>query len=203
MSGAAAGPVILASASVTRARLLEQAGLAVTSDPAGIDEAALKQRCRADGADAAACAAALADAKAARVARRHESALVIGADQLLACGRDWFDKPEDRAAARRQLLQLRGRSHELATAVAVWRGDQPLWRYCERPRLAMRAFSDAFLDAYLAAAGDSILASVGAYRLEGLGAQLFERIEGDYFAILGLPLLPLLAFLRGEGMLAG
>lgn len=200
MSGGVAGPVILASASATRARLLEEAGLAVTCDPAGLDEAVLKRRCRADGADAAACAAALADAKAARVAGRHEGALVIGADQLLACGEDWFDKPEDQAAARRQLAQLRGREHVLATAVAVWRADRPLWRHSERPRLAMRAFSDAFLDAYLAAAGDSILASVGAYRLEGLGAQLFERIEGDYFAILGLPLLPLLAFLRREGV---
>jgi septum formation protein len=199
MTGLTAAALVLASSSRTRARLLEEAGLAVSCDPAAIDEATMKARCRAEGRDAAACAALLADAKAACVAERRADALVIGADQLLVCGGDWFDKPQDRPAARRQLLQLRGKPHELVTAVAVWRGNRALWRHLERPRLTMRDFSNDFLDAYLAASGDGILASVGAYQLEHFGAQLFERIEGDYFAILGLPLLPLLAFLRAAG----
>jgi septum formation protein len=200
MSSLARASLVLASSSRTRSRLLGEAGLAVTCDPAAIDEGAMKTRCRAEGRDATACAASLADAKAACVAARHEGALVIGADQLLVSGDDWFDKPQDRAAARRQLLRLRGKPHELVTAIAVWRGNRALWRHVERPRLVMRDFSDDFLDAYLAASGDGILASVGAYQLEHLGAQLFERIEGDYFAILGLPLLPLLGFLRETGV---
>ncbi|HUC64145.1 MAG TPA: Maf family protein [Stellaceae bacterium] len=199
MTGFSALPLVLASSSRTRARLLQEAGLAVTCDPAAIDEAAMKARCRAEGKDAAACAASLADAKAACVAERHEGVLVIGADQLLVSGEDWFDKPQDRVAARRQLLRLRGKPHELVTAIAVWRDNRPMWRHVERPRLLMRDFSDDFLDAYLAASGDGILASVGAYQLEHLGTQLFERIDGDYFSILGLPLLPLLGFLRAAG----
>jgi septum formation protein len=199
MSSLTVAPLVLASSSRTRARLLEAAGLAVTCNPAAIDEGAIKLRCRTEGRDACACAASLADAKAACVAERHEGALVIGADQILVSGEDWFDKPQDRVAARRQLLRLRGKPHELVTSVAVWRDKRALWRHVERPRLFMRDFSDDFLDAYLAACGDGIFASVGAYQLEHLGAQLFERIEGDYFAILGLPLLPLLGFLREAG----
>lgn len=199
MSVLAAAPVILASSSRARSRLLRQAGLAVTVDPAGIDEAAVKEACRAEGRDAAACALALAEAKAARVASRHAGMLVIGADQLLVCGEEWFDKPGDREAARRQLSRLSGRRHELVTAVAVCRDGLVLWRRVERPALVMRAFGKRFLDAYLAAAGDAVLAAVGAYEMEGLGVQLFDSVEGDYFSILGLPLLPLLAFLRSAG----
>ncbi len=202
MSGLAAAPVVLASASRIRAKLLEAAGLAVTCDPAGIDEAAMKAECRAAERTAADCALALAEAKAARVASRHPGALVIGADQLLVLEGDWLDKPGDRAAARGQLRRLRGKRHELVPAVAVCRDGASLWRHLERPALLMRRFSDAFLDAYLAAAGEAILSSVGAYQLEGLGAQLFDSIEGDYFSILGLPLLPLLAFLREERVVA-
>ena len=142
---------------------------------------------------------ALAEAKAVRVAARRERALVIGADQMLVLGRRWFDKPAKPAEAREHLLALRGRRHELVTAVCVARDGTVLWRHLERPGLVMRDFSDAFLDAYLATVGDDVLTTVGAYRLEGRGVQLMARIEGDYFSILGLPLLPLLDFLRGRG----
>ncbi|HET7595036.1 MAG TPA: Maf family protein, partial [Stellaceae bacterium] len=121
-------------------------------------------------------------------------------DQMLDCAGTWFDKPHDRADARAQLVALRGKRHELVSAVTVVRNGAVIWHLVDRPRLAMRAFSDDFLDTYLAALGDEALASVGVYQLEGLGAQLFERVEGDYFSILGLPLLPLLDFLRGHGV---
>ncbi len=195
-------PLVLASASRSRALLLERAGLAILCDPAGLDEAAIKVAFRRAGRDAAGCAMALAEAKASHVAPRHPGALVIGADQLLVCGDAWLDKPEDITAARRQLQDLRGRRHELVTAIALYRGDTPLWRHVERPMLAMRNFSDAFLETYLAAAGPDVLGAVGAYQLEALGVQLFASIEGDYFSILGLPLLPLLDHLRRAGALA-
>ena len=202
MTRPAVAPLVLASASRARAVLLEQAGLMVTRDAAALDEAAVKARCRRAGQDAAGCATRLAEEKALCVAERHPGALVIGGDQLLVMGEHWFDKPADRAAARSQLLSLRGTRHELVTAAVVCRDGVVLWRHVERPALRMRAFSESFLDAYLAASGDGILAAVGAYEIEGLGAQLFERIEGDYCSILGLPLLPLLGFLRGAGALA-
>ncbi len=191
--------VVLASGSAARRALLQAAGVAFVVRPAAVDEAAIKAALRADGADAAETAMALADAKAARV--RDPAALVIGADQLLACDGEWFDKPPDLAAARIQLLRLRGRRHELATAVTCWHGGQPVWHHLARPALAMRAFSDGFLDAYLAAEGEALLSSVGGYRLEGPGAQLFDAVEGDHAAVLGLPLLPLLGFLRQHGVL--
>jgi len=195
-------PLVLASRSVTRARLLAAAGVQATVDAAEIAESELKAEFRASGADAAACAAALAEAKALRVAERHRGALVIGADQLLECNGAWFDKPGDPAAARTQLKTLRGKVHTLVSAAAVARDRAVLWRRTDTARLQMRAFSDAFLEEYLASAGADVGASVGVYRLEGLGAQLFARVEGDFFTILGLPLLPLLEFLRGQRALA-
>ena len=193
---------ILASSSRTRAALLGDAGVKVTRDPPRIDETEIKAFNRRKGAEAGVCAMALAEAKALTVAARHPDALVIGADQVLNCGGVWLDKPRGRAEAREQLAMLRGQSHELATAVCVARGANVIWHDLERPRLTMRRFSDSFLNAYIAGLGRDDLGAVGAYRLEGPGIQLFERIEGDYFAILGLPLLPLLAFLRDQGALA-
>ncbi|MBX6370408.1 MAG: Maf family protein [Rhodospirillales bacterium] len=192
------GELVLASASPARASLLENAGFRVTRVPAAIDEAEVKAAFRREGADAAICAVALATAKAERVSRRHSGALVVGADQLLVCGDAWFDKPPDLDHARAQLRALRGRTHELVTAVVVFRDGHDLWHHVARPRLTMRSFSDTFLDEYLAAAGPDVLGSVGAYQLEKLGAHLFARVEGDYFSILGLPLLPLLDFLRAQ-----
>jgi septum formation protein len=198
---AAAPALILASASKARRAVLEGAGLQFETRVAGVDEAAIKEAAQAEGISADEAALILADAKAERVARTVPDALVIGADQLLVCDGTWFDKPPDMAAARTHLQRLRGRRHELVTALVCHRGGQRIWQHVSKPRLTMRDFSDAFLDAYLATEGEALLSSVGAYRLEGHGAQLFDRIEGDQPAILGLPLLPLLGFLRQHGVL--
>jgi septum formation protein len=192
--------LILASGSAIRAEILRRAGVAFTVETSAVDEAEIKSAFRAEQRPAVDCAIALAEAKASRVSRRHAGALVIGADQILVCDGVWYDKPADRAAARDQLLALRGKRHELISAVCVMRDGERLWHVVERPALMVRKFSDGFLEDYLDTAGDAILASVGAYELEGRGVQLFERIDGDFFAILGLPLLPLLAFLRGHGV---
>jgi septum formation protein len=193
--------LVLASASTARARLLRNAGVAFAVDPADLDEGAVKSAQREAGAGAIECALALAIAKAQVVVRRHPSALVIGADQILALDDDWFDKPADLRAARHQLAALRGRTHRLATAVCVCRDEAVLWQAASEPRLTMRDFGDPFLDAYFAAEGDEVLLSVGAYRLEGYGAQIFAAIEGDHFAIQGLPLIELLGYLRSVGVI--
>ncbi len=192
--------LILASASTARRTVLAAAGLRFDVRPAAIDEAAIKRAACSEGLDATAAALRLADAKAADIARQEPRALVIGADQILTCDGAWFDKPADLAAARRLLQALRGRPHELATAVVCHAGDHVRWQHAALPRLTMRAFSEAFLDAYLIAEGKGVLGSVGAYRLEGPGVQLFERVDGEHTAILGLPLLPLLGFLRDAGL---
>lgn len=194
-------PPVLASGSPTRLAMLTEAGVPVAVDPALVDEEEIKQSCHAAGLDAADAAEALAELKARRTAGRHRGRLVIGADQMLECDGRWFDKPVDRDAARRQLADLRGRRHRLVSAAVVVRDDQRLWHAVTTAELTMRPFSDAFLDRYLDVAGADVLGSVGAYRIEGLGAQLFERVSGDHFTILGLPLLPLLDFLRIQGVL--
>lgn len=194
-------PLVLASASATRLRLLAEAGVAAIAEPADIAESEIIASLRAEGALAGECAAALAEAKASRVSARHPGALVIGADQILDCEGEWLEKPRDLDAARAQLRRLRGKPHALLSAVAAVRDGGRLWHALDRAELLMRPFGDAFLDDYLARTGSEVLHSVGAYRLEGLGAQLFERVEGDFFTILGLPLLPLLGFLRQQGLL--
>jgi septum formation protein len=193
--------LILASGSVTRREMLRQAGLAIEVMVAPVDEAEVKASARAEGIDAAETAIMLAEIKAQRLSRRYPDAVVIGADQMLVCDGVWFDKPADRPAARTQLLALRGRDHILPTAVVCFKGGSPIWHHVETPRLWLRAFSDAALDDYLAAEGEAVLTSVGGYRVEGPAIQLFDRIEGDWFSILGLPLLPLLGFLRQNGAL--
>ena len=191
--------LILASGSAARRRMLEAAGLAFEVDVPRVDEEAAKSGFRAEGMSPRDQADALAELKALSVSSRR-GGFVIGADQMLALEGEAFDKPNSVSEARAHLLQLRGRAHELITAAVVARDGQVIWRHIDTPRLTMQAFSDAFLDGYVARAGESVLTSVGAYQLEGLGAQLFERVEGDYFSILGLPLLPLLAFLREHGI---
>jgi septum formation protein len=193
--------LILASASTSRRALLTAAGLSFAVQPAPIDEAAAKRSARASGATAAEAALLLADLKARHVAQAAPDAMVIGADQILVCDGAWFDKPPDIAAAREQLRTLRGRSHELATAVVCQAGQTRVWHHIAQPHLTMRDASDAFIDAYLQAEGDDVTGTVGAYRLEGRGAHLFIRVEGEHSAVLGLPLLPLLAFLRQHSVL--
>lgn len=195
--------VVLASASPARRRLLAQAGIAAEVEAAGVDEAEIKRSLMREGASPRDLAATLAELKALRVSRRRPDALVIGADQLLVAGQEIFDKPADRAQARAQLIALRGREHRLLSAVAVALDSVAIWRHLEETRLTVREFSDGFLEAYLDAVGADVLGCVGAYQLEGLGAQLFSRVRGDYFSVLGLPLLPLLGFLREHGVELG
>lgn len=182
--------------------MLGHAGVTVIADPAAVDEDAVKHACRAEGLGAGEVAEALAELKARRVTPRHPGRLVLGADQMLECDGVWFDKPADRDHARDQLRSLRGRSHRLIACVVAVRDDQRLWHHMDQAELTMRPFGDEFLESYLDAMGDEVLYTVGAYQLEGLGAQLFARTRGDHFTILGLPLLPVLDFLRVQGVLA-
>jgi septum formation protein len=194
--------IVLASMSEIRRRLLESAGINVRPVPSCVDESTIKRTfSRMSGADFPKLAGALAATKAEAVSLRHPAALVIGADQLLLLDDRQFDKPRDLKEAAMQLSLLRGNTHQLVTAVAVARRGAVVWTACAIAKLTMRHFSDDFLTSYIVSMGKDALTSVGAYKIEGRGVQLFHRIEGDYFAILGLPLLPLLSFLRREGCL--
>jgi len=192
--------LILASASETRGNLLRNAGIDFVAHPARVDEESIKAAMQAEGASAVDTAQALADLKAGRVSPGAPGAFVIGADQILECDGVWYDKPESLAAAHRHLTALAGRTHDLHTAAAVAKDGAVIWREATRTSLTMRALDAPAIAAYLAAAGDSVLQSVGAYQIEGRGIQLFATMQGDFFSVLGLPLLPLLNFLRGHGV---
>jgi septum formation protein len=193
--------LILASASPVRARLLSEAGLRVEVRPARIDEAALRDALAAEQVGPRDLADALAEAKARKLAERHPDAVVIGADQVLeADGRAW-GKPADIDAARAQLQHLRARGHVLHSAVVLYHEVRPVWRHVGEVRLTMRPFSDAFLEAYLTRNWPAVSGSLGGYMLEREGVRLFARIEGDYFDVLGLPLVPLLSHLAERGFI--
>lgn len=192
--------LILASTSATRQRLLRDAGIRFTAEAAHVDETVVLESLAAEKVRGRDAADVLAELKAVRVSGRHPSAMVIGADQVLSLESEMFQKPRDVNAARVQLQLLRGRTHVLSSAVCVARDGSVVWRVVEEAKLTMRAFSDEFLDAYLVEAGADILSSVGAYHVEGPGIQLFSRIDGDSFTIQGLPLLPLIGFLRTHGI---
>jgi len=195
--------LILASASTIRAQLLRQAGIDIDIAPARIDEAALRQALEAEGAGSRDIADALAEQKALRISKQHPEALVLGCDQLLECEGELFSKPDSPGDARAQLVRLRGRTHQLHTAAVLCQDAQPIWRHVSTPQQTMRNFSDSFLDTYIERNWSEIRHCVGAYQIEGPGIRLFERITGDHFAILGLPLLELLAVLTRRGDIAG
>ena len=193
--------VVLASGSETRRRLLVAAGVDILVRPADVDERAAERPLLDAGASPGEVAAALAGVKAISVSERVPDALVIGADQTLDLEGERFTKPIDADEARRQLLRLSGRTHQLHSALACARRGELIWQYVDTAALSMRRLTPGDIGRYVAEAGPGILGSVGAYQIEGRGIQLFDRVEGDYFTVLGLPLLPLLAFLRQEGVL--
>jgi septum formation protein len=192
-------PLVLASQSKVRRMLLEAAGIPVEASPAHLDERAIESQVAGGPGEVA---LTLAREKARTVAAMSERKLVVGCDQTLALGDRRFSKPAGRAAAREQLLHLRGKRHELHSAAVVVRNGSVTFATVAVARLTMREFSDDFLEAYLDAAGVNVTASVGAYQLERTGVHLFEKIEGDHFTVLGVPLLPLLQHLREAGVLA-
>ena len=191
-------PLILASVSRWRRDMLDAAGLDITVSPSGVDEDALKESMPID-APKEDLPLLLADYKARQVCPRFVNHLVIAADQVLSCDGRRYDKPPDRTAARAQLQALRGKSHDLVTAAVIYRDGQRLWHTVDTVTLTMRNFSNDFLDSYLDSECPDIFDTVGGYRLEGPGVQLFSQVKGDYFTILGLPLLKILAFLRQRG----
>lgn len=195
--------LILASTSAARRAMLTNAGVPHEAVAPNVDEDELKASLRAEGASPRAVADALAETKAVKISRRAPGALVLGADQVLALpDGTMLDKPTDRASAAAQLRSLRGIEHRLISAAVVAENGTAVWRSVDTAALQVRNFSDQWLDAYLEAEGDVLLGCVGGYRLEGLGAQLFARVRGDYFTVLGLPLLAVLDYLRTRGVIA-
>lgn len=195
--------IVLASGSRSRRTMLENAGIEFSVLPADVDEAAIREAFTGGsdgGADPADIAQVLAIAKAERVSRSKPGALVIGSDQVMAMDGRIFDKPTDMDDARQRLLDMRGKVHQLHAAVAIAIDGAASWSMTDTAQMGVRDYSPAFIGAYLAEAGTRVLSSVGAYQLEGLGVQLFEDIRGDFFTILGMPLLPLLGELRSRGV---
>lgn len=200
--GSAGQPIVLASASITRRRLLEGAGVPHVIEASRVDEDEIKTSLRAEGAPGSDIAEVLAEAKAVYVGRKHPDEMVLGADQVLECDGRTFDKPIDRDDAFAQLQALRGKRHSLISYAVIVRGGGRIWQAVDRATLEVRAdASDDFLNAYLDAAGSDAFNGPGGYRIESLGAQLFSRVDGSHFTILGLPLLALLDYLRANGVL--
>jgi len=196
-------PLVLASASASRAALLRAAGIPIDITPADIEERVIESQLVATGASAKDTAVALAIAKAKAVSATRPQRFVLGADQTLVVGSEHLHKPAGTAEARKQLLKLREREHWLHSGAALVRDGEVIATCLSSARMVMRAFSEEFLDRYLAQAGEAVTRSIGSYQLEGPGIHLFESIEGDHFTILGLPLVPLLDIMRGQGMVIG
>jgi len=192
--------VTLASGSQIRRQILDGAGVDYDVEVPRVDEAAIKLAMLADNARLRDIADALAEAKAMKVSR-NKSGLIIGADQIMVMDGRLYDKPKDMDEARARLLSMRGKAHYLMGAVVICENGQPVWRHISKTTLHVREFSESFLDEYLAAEGEGVLAAVGAYKFEGRGAQLFSKVEGDFFSILGLSLLPVLDYLRLRGVM--
>lgn len=202
MSGKQDSGLILASASPARISLLQQAGIKFAHEAAGVDEASLKQAASQGKMSQEATCLALAEAKALTVSARYPGKYILGADSLVSLGEMFLDKPGDAKRAYLHLIALRGKTHSLSSGVVLAKDGKTLWQHVETAYLSMRDFSDDYLKDYLAQEGEAVAHCVGAYRLEGLGIQLFSKIHGDYFTILGLPLLPVLAALRSHGVMA-
>lgn len=193
--------IILASGSKSRAEMFAAAGIDFDIQKAFVDESLLKDAMLSQGAKPRDIADALAEMKALEVSAVHPDAYVVGADQILVLNGKIFSKADDINGAKKQLQILSGNRHSLLSAVVIAQGGQVIWRVVEKVDLTMRSLSDDYIDSYLAACGDAILSSVGCYHLEGQGVQLFERIDGDYFTVLGMPLLKVLQFLRQHGLI--
>ncbi len=188
--------LVLASNSAVRHRLLESARVPFRAIASHVDEAPIKINCRARQMSPTKTAMILARAKAKDVSKDHPDNLVLGADQILTCGELWFDKPLGGDEARDNLKQLAGRAHQLINAAVIVQDGAVLWQHQDSITMVMRPLSDIFIETYINEAGDGVTQSVGGYQLEGMGSQLFDRVGGDFFSVLGLPLLPLMAFLR-------
>ncbi len=195
--------IILASGSPFRRKMLEDAGIAFAAERPSIDERAVEEAVADTGLRPDDLAQILAEAKAVDVSQNHPGAFVIGSDQTLSLGEELLHKPADMEEARRRLLKLSGRTHQLNSAVVIAQDGEAIWRHVSVASLTMRQLDPGFVGRHLSAVGDAALSSVGAYQIEGKGIQLFDRVEGDHFAIVGLPLLPLLAKLRELGAIDG
>lgn len=194
-------PIILASASEIRLQLLTAAGLQISAQPARIDEVAVRAGLAAENATPRDVADSLAEMKARKIADKNPTALVLGCDQILVLKDRIFSKPDTASDARAQLLALRGQTHLLISAIVLYDHAKPVWRHVSEARLCMRYISEQYIDAYLARNWHSVRHAVGAYKLEEEGIRLFSTLEGDYFAILGLPILPLIGYLAQRGMI--
>ena len=196
-------PIILASQSQARAMILRNAGVQFTIQPSYLDEDDIKNQAKENRDSPEKCAQDLAIAKAMKISERFSDSYVIGADQIMICEGRWFDKAPTKEVAMEQLRFLRGKKHTLITAACVVKGNVVLWQALSNPQLTMRSFSELFLDDYVNKLGNDLLKSVGCYQLEGLGAQLFDKVDGDMFEIMGLQIIHLLGFLRAENLING
>lgn len=192
--------LILASASPTRLKMMTDAGLNTTAMPAHVDEDSLKMAARAEGLSGLDAATMIAEMKARKISDQYPQEFVLGCDQLLVQGDDWFSKPEDRVEAKDSLLALSGKTHELVTVAVIYEKGRRIWHHAESPKVSIRSLTDEDIEPYLDALGEMITATPGVYMMENLGSQIISKIDGCPYAVLGLPLLQLMSFLRQHGL---